>query len=325
MASKALVMLLLALVATTATALSCPAVQTPLYNYPATPCPRVDKCLTLACSCIGGTFDNVTRVCPALQTIGDCSTFSTCARQLIKCFNEEAELATAAAECTEWAHPIYNALLEATATDAFVNTTLYAACTHEVCLIANMTSRCMPDYGATCVAPPRFYGTLRLSGDWAAIIAVPSQKETVINSVDADLTAQLGTDVSIFDVRSGSLIVEFALQEFGAAIEDKLAAAANSSTWLGNTRTAYATFGGEGNVTVLYAGPTVTEAPAPTNSTKPGDDESSCSSGCVAGIIVGIVVFVVIVGAVVFVRGRKTEEDEELSAGSYGKTKYSSV
>eukprot|EP01084_Bolivina_argentea_P071493 129961_1 len=202
--------LLVALVSAT-NHLVCPSTQVvkPLYDLQGSDCGRVDFCNTAFCKCIGGEYDNKTQSCPAMATLDDCFRLDSCSRTNIRCLNEEAQIAFEQGECRDWAQPVYMGIVDATLSTEYTNSSLYGACKYQTCAWANQTRRCTPNYNQVCVAPPKYFGTLRLSGDWSDVIATPAKVAALKQSLKTDLTIQLDQEVSVFDVRLGSLIVDF--------------------------------------------------------------------------------------------------------------------
>ena len=331
--SVAIIVALLVVMAS-ANHLQCPTKGVkPLYNLEDTTCGRVDFCYTEFCKCIGGQYLNRTHTCPELATLDDCTLLSTCSRKNIRCLNEEAEISLANSQCRDWAQPVYLALVEASLAtpEAYVNTSIYGACKYESCLWANQTRKCTPNYAKVCIPPPKYFGTLRLSGDWSKVIATTEKKAQVKSSLEADLTAELRTDVSVFDINLGSLIVDFNLQEADNATEALIAKAANSTAWLSNTKTTFTQLGGSGEVAVTYIGTTVVETPLPQAPPPPqapggGGDGQKGGPGGRGGSVLGGVVFIVLVGAVIVMKGKKGDSGEENELTTHeGGAKYAST
>jgi len=262
-----------------------------------TGCSLLSTCQSNLCACTGSSGSFPT--CLSSNT-GSCTSTTTCYANYITCLMGITSVRSNSSACGTYGNTLYLSQLAAAAASSVNGTALSQSCIYNVCLLQNQTgsvSSCSGVTSAVCTSAVLLTGgtttiavstlspvgnttdivvTVRISGDWATILANPTTKASAMAALLTDLSKLLGVAsrfINIISVTSGSLILQFGVYSGSGVAVSTLAstvsAAQGSSSWLASTSSAYTSAGGTGSlttlqVTALTAAPGQTLAPGAT-------------------------------------------------------------
>lgn len=274
--------------------------------------PSVRACLTTFQTC-------------ASVNVSDCNAVSECMAAKLACLEGTVSID---GNCTVWLTNINNAALYLAAGGAYRGSTLEAACFHAACSsISAVAPRCPVNLSSLCSAP-NFDPATRAPGQAKFSITFGGQGWVdLLNSIErgstkykelevavtkglARLLAILEYLITILDMRAGSLVVDFIVNDNSITVDQiraSLRAASENSTLASSLFTELARVSG---LPIEVTGFGVEDPSTPAPSPPPTDpSEASCDSGCVAGVIVGIIAFVIILAIITVMVLRKPGDD----------------
>jgi len=284
--------------------------------YRASACAGYTVCASSYCTCTGtsGSSDQ----CLATST-ANCSTFTKCTANFIKCLNDLAGVArlNSTDPCNSWAVLLHAQLLNS-AIGTYNGSALQQACTARVCELRNRTSlsnttctlgvnasqACMAGSGvAISTSAPvtnasgaiLIRAQIRLSGNWTGILSDPVKYAALAAALQNDIAALLGVPpelIVIVSLTSGSLVIDFAVREGAnvsiASLESKIATATSNSTWLASTVSYAAANGGPTSITVTGAGVVTTTVAGQTTTGAPSISSASTVSAAVVAVLAAL-------------------------------------
>jgi hypothetical protein len=225
-------------------------------------------CRTSLCSCLGGTG---TTTC-TVTTKANCTTTANCVLAFVQCMNNVSSsnpqlhmslLAIASGE-------LYNASAAFTSCRAFTCATFNASASTTAC--AGTTGNWVIPYDSVCKSTAVFRGTLRLAGNFTAILRNATAKELLRLAVQNDLSLLLGFIATVTDLQDGSLIVlfEVPVAAGNTVLASRLVTAGANANWLTQTKSTFTSLGGDASsITVIGIGATPTTPTGPTTPSPP--------------------------------------------------------
>jgi hypothetical protein len=221
-------------------------------------------CRTALCSCLGGSG---TTSC-TVSTKKSCADTAACTLTFISCMNGNSTNNT----------ELHMSLLAVASGELYNTSVAYTACRAFACSVFNTSaggSGCSTNanipYDTVCKSNAVFRGTLRLAGNYTAILRNATAKELLRQALEKDLTAFLGFPATVTDLQEGSLVVLFEVPVSGSnsVLAARIVSAGASATWLTGTKAQFQALGGDPNtITVLGVGAT-TPAPQPATPSPP--------------------------------------------------------
>jgi hypothetical protein len=283
--------------------------------YRMSTCAGYTACTTTLCTCAGNA--GTAETCLSSAT-ANCAAFTTCTMNYFKCLDMLAGAARSNTSdpCNSWAVTLHAQLLTATV-GTYNGSALQTACGARACALKNATSlgsSCSmgTNWSSVCMAPVATTTTaaqvrlairaqLRLAGNWTAVLGSPAARAALETALKSDLGGLLGVAtrfIRILGLTSGSLIVDFAVEEgsgvSNAALETAVGTAATNTNWLSNTQTVATANGGPTSISVTSAGVTTTTTAAPAGSTTTAAPSSSAAHVSAAAVAVAALLALVL-------------------------------
>jgi hypothetical protein len=277
-------------------------------------CTGYRNCEIALCTCAGSSNATASvRTCLA-STTALCEAYTTCLRNFFGCLEKLTDARNNATDpCNSWAVSLHAQLLT-TVVASYNGSQTQAYCGELACQLRNFSNKnsCPMgvNFSSVCVATATkvrvIVGTLRLSGDdWQSCLSSATCRVKLNTGLLTDLSFLLhilADFIEIIGLRTGSLIIDFAINDGSNATVSSLLSTINSAgtstAWLTNVKAAYATVSnqtltieGFSAAIATTTGPGgVTPPPpstAPSSSTTAGPSVSSASS--ISTLLVAVV------------------------------------
>lgn len=220
-------------------------------------CDGYRTCEIKLCTCAGSS--NATapvRTCLATTT-ALCEAYTTCLRNFFTCLEVLTDARNNATDpCNSWAISLHAQLLT-TVVASYNGSQTQTYCGEVACQLRNFSGKnsCPMgvNFSSVCIATATkvrvIVGTLRLSGDdWQSCLSSSNCRGQLTNGLLSDLANLLhilAQFVEIINLRTGSLIIDFAINDGSNVSVTALLSAINnagtSTAWLTNVKAAYAT------------------------------------------------------------------------------------